>query len=58
MKKFIRAELDVDCEIFMMHVVALNIEGTNIAIYSFLGAQLRWLKANKTPTTVFAEYSN
>ena len=56
-KKFATAALDVDNKSFMVHVIALDIEGTNIALYHFWAAQIRLLKTNKTSTTVLTKYS-
>ena len=41
-----------------MHVAVLDIKSTNMVVHSFQAAQIRLLKANKAPTTVFMKYSD
>ena len=57
-KEFAAAALNTDNETFEIYIIALNITGTNIAIYSFWIAQIKLLKANKAPITIPADYSN
>lgn len=52
MKEFAAQVLDVNNETFLMHVVALDLKDTNMAIYSSRAAQIRLLKTNKAPTTI------
>ena len=55
-KEFTAAILDADSETFVLHVAALDIGGTNMAVYPSWAAQIGLLKANKAPTIVPAEY--
>ena len=57
-KEFTAAALNVNSKTFVMHIVALDIEGTNMAIHPFWAAQIRLLKANKALTTVSTKYSD
>ena len=57
-KEFAAAALDLDSETFVMYVVDLDIEGTNMAIHPFWVVQIKLLKANMAPITVSTKYSD
>ena len=50
--------LNIDNEIFMIYVVALNIKSTNMVVYPSQAAQIELLKPHNTPTTISIKYSN
>ena len=57
-KEFAAAALDADSETFVVHVTALDIEGTNMAVHPFRAAQIGLLKANEASTIVPTKYSD
>ena len=57
-KEFAAAVLDADNKTFVVHIAALDIKGTNMAVHPSWTAQIKLLKANEAPTTVPTKYSD
>ena len=57
-KAFATVALDAKNETFVVHIIALNIKGTNMAVHPSWTTQIGLLNANKATTTVSSKYSD
>lgn len=57
-KKFTTAILALDTKTFIIHIEALDIKSTKIAVYFSWAAQIKLLKTKDALTTIFNKYSD